>query len=475
MTDLNFPLSPPPRLAIVGGGLAGMAAAVAAVERGLRVELFESRRRLGGRAGSFVDPKTGATVDHCQHVAMGCCTHWADFCRRTAVDDCFSRHRRLHFISPTGKQTDFAASRWLPAPLHLAPGLLRLRYLSLAERLGIARSLWRLARTPAQAAQGTVGEWLRGERQSPQAIERFWSVVLVSALGETVDRASLGAARKVFVDGFLAARRAYEVLIPRVTLGEIYDRRLRHWLVDHGVRVHTGARIRRIRDDRNRVTGIELPDGTIRPFDFVIAAVPWRRVGRLFDQSLRAALPALDAAEQIESSAITAAHLWFDRPITPLRHAALIGRLSQWLFAHGQSPIEDSPSGHYYQVVISASGGLAGRDRDEILAEVCDDLKAVFPAAADARLLHHRVVTHGDAVFSMQPGIEQLRPPQQTPLANLALAGDWTATGWPATMESAVRSGYLAMEAVLSSLEQGTSLAVPELPRNVLVRRLFGG
>jgi len=440
----SVPLQPP-RLAIVGGGLAGMAAAVAALRRGLRVEMFESRRRLGGRAGSFIDPATGTTVDHCQHVAMGCCTNWADFCRRTGVEDCFSRHRRLHFISPVGQQTDFAASRWLPAPLHLAPGLLRLRYLSLAERLGIARSLWRLARTPAQALQGTVGDWLRQQRQSPRAIERFWSVVLVSALGETVDRASLGAARKVFVDGFLAARRAYEVLIPRVPLGEIYDRRLRQWLVDHGVQVHTGTRIRRIRGDGNRVTGIELPDGTHRPFDFVIAAVPWRRVGRLFDPSIRAALPTLDAVEQIESSAITAAHLWFDRPITGLPHAALIGRLSQWLFAHGQPPIEDSPSGHYYQVVISASGGLAGRDRDEVAAEVCDDLKAVFPAAADARLLHRRVVTHGEAVFSVRPGIERLRPPQQTPLANLALAGDWTATGWPATMEGAVRSGYLGV------------------------------
>ena len=136
-------------LAVVGGGLAGLAAAVAAAERGLRVEVFEQKKRLGGRGGSFRDPQSGRMVDLCQHVSMGCCTNLADFCRRTGVADCFERHKRLHFIGPGGARYDFAASGCLPAPLHLLPALLRLGFLTLGERLSVARTMIRLAREPA--------------------------------------------------------------------------------------------------------------------------------------------------------------------------------------------------------------------------------------------------------------------------------------------------------------------------------------
>ncbi len=240
---------PPSAVAVIGGGLAGLAAAVAATERGLRVELFEQARWLGGRAGSLVDSETGQRIDYCQHVAMGCCSGFLDFCRRTGIEDCFDRTSTLHFIGPAGTRHDFAPSRWLPAPLHLLPGLLRLSYLSLGERWGIVRTMRRLLQNancklqiancklrapnpqspipnPSSASphpgplpegegttgsslpegEGTVGQWLRRQGQSERVIERFWSTVLVSALGETVDRASLAAAQKVFRDGFLAAR-----------------------------------------------------------------------------------------------------------------------------------------------------------------------------------------------------------------------------------------------------------------------------
>ena len=189
-----------PSLAIVGGGLAGLAAAAVAAEQGFRVEVFESRGRLGGRAGSFLDRPSGEWVDHCQHVSMGCCVNLADFCRRTGIDESFARYRRLHFLTAGGRQHSFSAATLLPAPLHLATGLLRLGYLSLPERWRIATGLVRLARkaAPDEDCQ-TVGRWLRRQGQSERAIEGFWSPVLVSALSETLDRASLPAARKVFV------------------------------------------------------------------------------------------------------------------------------------------------------------------------------------------------------------------------------------------------------------------------------------
>lgn len=468
-----------PSVAIVGGGLAGMAAAVAAVGHGLRVELFERRKQLGGRAGSFRDPRIGTPIDHCQHVAMACCTNLADFCRRTGIDGSFERHARLHFFGPDGKRCDFVPAGWLPAPLHLFPALMRLGYLSLGERLGIARALSQLARDPVARddnSGSTIGQWLRQHGQSDRAIERFWSVVLVSALSETVDRASTAAARKVFVDGFVASREAYQVEIPELPLSDLFDRRLGAWLTQHAVTVHRSTPIRQVEGGATRATGILLADGTRRTFNFVVVAVPWHRIGTLLSESLRVALPNLSAVESIPSAAITAVHLWFDRPITELPHAVLVGKLSQWLFnGRRQDTIRGiAEPGHYYQVVISATHDLNVRDRTKTVAKVREELAQVFPDARRAQLLHWRTTRQPAAVFSVRPGLDRIRPTQQTPVKNLMLAGDWTATGWPATMEGAVRSGYLAVEAILRSQGNEKPVLAPDLPRSPLARWLFG-
>jgi squalene-associated FAD-dependent desaturase len=465
------------RIAVVGGGLAGLAAAAALSGRGFEIELFEARRTLGGRAGSFRDPASGEWVDHCQHVSMGCCTNLADFCRRTGLADAFRRDRQLYFFGPDGRQYAFAASHWLPAPLHLGPAFMRLGYLTFGERLGVARALWKLAGASAadDERQPTIGQWLRHQGQSPAAIERFWAVVLISALGEEVERASLAAARKVFVDGFMSAREAYEIEVPLIPLGELYGRRLETWLADRGVKVSLGAAVEQVEGDASRACGVRLADGAHRPFDAVVVALPWRRVREIFSEPILSALPELAGVEQIEAAPITGVHLWFDREITPLPHAVLVGKLSQWIFNRGRRTGGESgpPGGHYYQVVISASRNLAGRDRDEVLTEIVAELASVWPAAKSATLLHARIVTEQAAVFSVRPGIERLRPSQQTPIANLALAGDWTRTGWPATMEGAVRSGYLAAEAILKSFGQSETLLVADLPRGWLAKRIL--
>ena len=172
-----------PRVAIVGGGLAGLAAAVGLAGHGLRVELFEARRQLGGRATSFRDPASGELVDHCQHVSLGCCTNLDDFCHRTGLDHLMERHATLHFFGPDGVRRDLAASRLLPAPLHLLPSLWRLKYLSRRERMGVIWGMRALAKAPAldDAAGPTIGQWLREHGQSERTIELFWTPVIVSA------------------------------------------------------------------------------------------------------------------------------------------------------------------------------------------------------------------------------------------------------------------------------------------------------
>lgn len=451
-----------PRLAVIGGGLAGLAAAAEAVERGFSVELFDGRPRLGGRAGSFRDPVDGGWIDYCQHVAMGCCTKFAQFRRRTRIDDCFQPQRRINWIGPDATRYSIQATPLLPAPLSLLGGLLRLGFLSWSERLRVVRTLRRLT-SDRLAKQGTavdpetIGRWLRQQGETPRAMDYFWSVILVGALGETLDLASTSAAAQVFRDGFCKSRGAYQLELPRAPLAEVFDRRVGNWLVERGVVLHRRTRVQRLEGDARGAATLVTADRSRRSFDAFVVAVPWRNVCSLLSDALRAATPSLAAVEGIQSAPITAVHLWLDRPLTPLPNAILVGRRSQWLFRPTTQGLEDNRAGrtpessHYHQVVISGSRGLLGCDPEELAGAVLEELSTAFPAASAAapvRLRRSRVVTVRHAVFSVRVGVDCLRPPQATPVANLALAGDWTRTGWPSTMEGAVRSGYLAVQAI---------------------------
>lgn len=461
---------PPARVAIVGGGLAGLAAATALAEAGMAVQLFESKKRLGGRATSFEDPQTGELIDNCQHVAMGCCTNFLDFCRRTATLQLLRRDTQLHFFAKDGIRHDFRGTSSLPAPLHLVPAFLRLTYLSLKERIHISRGLLSLAKSVNTTSnqESTIGAWLREHRQSDRAIRCFWEVVLVSALAESLDRASLAAARKVFVDGFLRANSAYHTYVPTVPLQQLYDRVATH-LLAHAATIHFGATVKTVERKANGVC-LRLGDESLQEFDFVVVAVPWRRIAGLMPAEFS---DTVAAASAISSSPITSLHLWFDQPIMALPHAVLIDRLTQWVFSDSTADLtNDVAKSHYYQVVISASRDLVSRERESGLNEVLEDLRATWPAARSARLLEWRMITEPHAVFSVTPAIEKQRPPQETGCPEILLAGDWTQTGWPATMEGAVRSGYLAAEVILRRVGIDKPQVVPDLKPSWLARWL---
>ncbi|HUG66904.1 MAG TPA: hydroxysqualene dehydroxylase HpnE [Pirellulaceae bacterium] len=460
----------PARIGIVGGGLAGLAAGVALAESGQTVELFESKRRLGGRATSFEDPQTSELIDNCQHVAMGCCTNFLNLCKRSHIDHLLRCDTHVHFFARDGKHNDLFEMKWLPAPLHLAAAFMRLSYLSLKERVHVCRGLVRLARSSRQPGHErlTIGAWLCKDGQSERAIRCFWEVVLVSALAESLERASLVAARKVFVDGFLRANSAYHVYVPAVPLRQLYDQVAAH-LSGRRAAIHLGKTVSSVRPEAGNVY-LRLDDGSSHEFDFVIVAIPWRRVADVLPPELSGAV---DAAAAITSSPITSLHLWFDRPIMALPHAVLIDRLCQWVFAGpSDARAASEPESHYYQVVISASRNLAGRDRECVLSEVLEDLQATWPDARRAKLLDWRMITEQHAVFSLSPEVEQRRPHQQTACPRILLAGDWTQTGWPATMEGAVRSGYFAAEAILAQIGIYEPQLAPDLEPSWLARWL---
>jgi squalene-associated FAD-dependent desaturase len=473
---------PPPQIVIVGGGLAGLAAAACLVDRGLKLTIIESRPRLGGRASSFPDPATGELVDNCQHVSMACCTNLADFCRRVGIHEMLRREPGLVFLGPEGQVSRFRAGL-LPAPLHLTGSFLKARFLGLRDKLSIARGLAALAWDREDRPGETFGDWLLRHGQTDRAIDRFWGPVLVSALNERLDRMDVGHARKVFLDGFLRNKTGFQLELPLAPLGELYGRRLERWLEIHEVAVRLTTGVRSIRlDEDGAIGGVVLRTEEFIPADFVALAVPFDRVDGLIPDGLREKIPTLSSLGAMEASPITGVHLWFDRPVCPFDHVVTPGRLIQWAFNHTAiqgrtAPAGMEPSGEkgqYLQLVISASYDLLSLDKVAIRDRVLAELGEIWPAAREATLLRWWVVTEHGATFAVRPGIESLRPPQRTPIDGLFLAGDWTDTGWPATMEGAVRSGYLAAQEVLKDLDRPTRLIRPGLPSGALARWLFG-
>lgn len=449
------------RVVIVGGGIAGMAAAEAIVgaspER-FEVTVLEAKRRTGGRAGSFTDLDSGTQVDYCQHVAMGCCTNLLGLLRRQGLEDLFRPYRELTFLYPGVAASRFRPSGWLPPPLHLATAFGGLRYLGRRERIEVGRGLWRLMRSdPASLLPETAGSWLRRCGQSEPTVRRFWDVILVSALGERTERVSMAAAWKVIVDGFAASRRASDVWVPRVPLAELFGERLPAAIGRLGVTIRPSVAARRIVTRGRELVGVETGEGDRIDADHLISAVPWHAAGRLLGGTAATeVLPSLSDWATFPASPISGVHLWFDREITDRPHAVMVGTTAQWLFrddARGgdgrpgaglATGVRSATKSFYYQVVISGSHDVRGSGRDALIGRVSEELRAAFPQARSASLLRSRVVTDPQAVFSVTPAVERSRPTAETPLPWLHLAGDWVATGWPATMEGAVIGGRLA-------------------------------
>lgn len=450
-------MSTNPSVLIIGAGLAGLAAAQALASRGLAVTIVEARNRLGGRASSFTDGATGQLIDTCQHVSMGCCTNLAHFCRAVGIVHLLEPQPVLYFMTPDRRVSRFAAGPW-PAPWHLARSLLAAHYLTPRQKLRIAWGLAWLRQTTG-AADPPFLHWLQQHGQDHESITRFWGLVLTSALNETPDRIGLRYARKVFVAGFLQHPRGFELQLPTVPLGRLYGDELSAWLARHGVRLLLNTAVRQIHIQGERVSGVETRQGERLEADWYVSTVPFDRLLGLVPAAVVDAQPYFARLRELETSPITSVHLWYDRPITHLPHVILVDCVGQWLFPRGAT----APGEHYVQVVVSAARQFRGLGHEEIERRIVAELAGLFPVARLDRLRRVRVVTEHAATFSAVPGVDQLRPAQQSPLANLLVAGDWTATGWPATMEGAVRSGYLAAERLLESCGRKESLLIPDL------------
>ncbi|MHC4100681.1 MAG: hydroxysqualene dehydroxylase HpnE [Planctomycetota bacterium] len=462
-------------VAVVGGGLAGLATAVRLADAGYRPTVIESRKMLGGRATSLVDPRTDQLLDNCQHVLLGCCTNLIDFYDRLGVLDDIEWHRTLYWTRARGEIDELKAGR-LPAPFHLARSFMKMRLFDRRERRHVARAMWRIIRMGTSDrhrwADRTFAEFLDACGQPRSVVDRFWNVIITSACNLDVQRVGAAYALQVFKEGFLDNHWSYTMGLARVPLVTLYDT-AGEVIEAAGGAIALGTSARAIAYNGRRVTGVVSANGFIEAAA-VVSAVPFDRLHRLVSPTLQKADARLRSLDRIEVSPILGAHLWFDQPVMDLPHLVLADHDVQWLFNKGL----DEQGRQHVHAVISAADEWMPLAEDEILRRVLHDVHEAVPGAIGLEPVQARCIKEKRATFAAVPGLDTHRPSARPHHArgpgvdNLYLAGDWCDTGWPATMEGAVRSGYAAAAAL--GADDGVEMpgVVEDVPPGAVARWL---
>ena len=446
---------------VVGAGFAGLSAAVRLASHGVRVVVLEARARLGGRATAFTDRDTGELVDNGQHVLLGCYTETFAFLREIGAAENVRLQPTLSvtMIDRAGRRSRLRCPP-LPAPLHLLAGVLEWDALEWMDRLSILRMAVPLrlarrelrpgARTIAASPGETVDAWLVRNGQTARLRELLWDPLALAALNQPPGRAAAPTFARVLAEMFGSDRRAAAIALPVKPLHLMYAEPARVYVERHGGEVRTGmpAKIR-IQDDR--VTSVEAV-GERFDASIAISAVPWFALPDLVENHdvhgthATALTDTLDRARAMASSPIVTVNLWFDRQVMEEPFIGLPGRAMQWVFDK-RTVFGDEAS--HLSVVSSGATPIADLTNADLIALAHAELLDAMPAVRAAALRRATVIREPHATFSLAPG-QPRRPATVTPIDGLYLAGDWIETGLPATIESAVRSGHQAADAVLA-------------------------
>jgi hydroxysqualene dehydroxylase len=439
---------PSPDIVVIGGGFAGLSAAVALADAGARVTLCEARPGLGGRATAFTDPATGERVDNGQHVLIGCYHETFAFLRRIGTDGLVALDDRLSvdFVDRQGTRTRLQSAS-LPPPWHLLGGLARWSALSWLDRLAALRLGPAMRRAARAVSSGeplvmqpgeTLDRWLVRHGQTDRLRELLWEPLAVAALNQPASQVEAGLFVRVLAQMFGGTPRDSAIGLPRVPLDELYALPAAHYLSQHGSGVRVNAKAR-IVCSGDRVAAVEIAGERLTP-SAVVCAVPWHAVSRVIDPAPAALAPLLSSADRMASSPIVTVNLWLDRAVTDVPFIGLPGRVMQWVFDKRHA---FGTKASHLSLVSSGAADIVARANEDLIDLAVAEVRDSLPSARDARVERATVVREKRATFSLAPG-EPPRPEPVTLIKGLILAGDWTATGLPATIESAVVSGHRA-------------------------------
>ncbi len=435
---------------IVGGGFAGLAAGVALAEAGRRVRLLEQKPFLGGRARSFVDAATGSVVDNGQHLIMGCYHATLRFLKTIGTLDRirFQPQLCVHFLDRGGRLTKLDCPD-LASPWHVFTGVLRSNSFSARDKVQVLR-LGRNLREGKAGGEGlkrlTVREWLSRRGQSERVQRNFWDLLCIAALNEDPRVATAALFARVLRLALFSSPEDSRLGMARVGLSECYTPAAAAYIEARGGRVECGANVAQLVVSEGACHGVRMAGGETIEAATTIFAAPWYRLATLCPGDLLRSEPFFGGALALRPAPIISINLWFDRAVTHLDFIGLRGTTVQWLFNKARILGADQ---QYVSLVLSGAHDHIARPKEELLEVALGELRALLPAAREAKLLHSLVLKERFATFSPSCDAEALRPVAVTPLRGLYLAGDWTATGLPATIEGAVQSGYTAARAIL--------------------------
>ncbi|MGI4854413.1 MAG: hydroxysqualene dehydroxylase HpnE [Janthinobacterium lividum] len=438
---------------VVGAGLAGLAATAALSGAGASVLLLERKPFVGGRAYSYEHPSLHEEID-CQHVLLGCCTNLRALCADAGVANRIRWYDTMTFLEPGKSQRTDLRGRSLPAPLHTSFDFLRAPMLSLADKVGIARGLLEFANGYPQVDDESFATWLKRTRQTDRAIRHLWEPVIVGALNDSFDNCSTKYAGQVFHESFLKSAEGGRLGIPTLPLSQFYSFVAEH-CVRHGAELRLQQSVTGLQQDEG-AWKVQTSEGNFHAHN-VVLALPLQQASALMPGTT-------GSSTAFRNAPICTVHLWFDREITELDHAVLLDTGIQWIFNKSRIRNWSAEQGHYVELTISAAFAQLHQTREAILASALRELALFFPAVLAAKLIKSGILKDARATFSVTPGLDAYRPAQATEHAGLFLAGDWTQTGWPSTMEGAVRSGYLAAEAVTRGTGNAQTFLKPDLP-----------
>ena len=441
---------------VLGGGLAGLSAARSLMDRGYRVTLVEKRPFLGGRAYSFYDPQVQSEVDNGQHIFMGRCTYYLDFLKALgAVDKVYLQDRLRTEIVLDGDRGVLFSTRFLGA-LHLLPSFVGYRHIGLRDKLLVLYALIRVKLTNlskhfAELDQQSFYEWMKRHRQTDRAIDNLWNLIILPTLNDDIRNVSAAMGLMILREGLLKRPVDAAIGYARVGLTSLTGEPAQRYLEEGGGVLLLGRGVRSLDVQDERVSGVELSDGSVLKADGYVSALPFGVLLQVLPDEVSGS-PFFANAAELESAPIVGIHLWYDRPVMDQEFVAFLNSPVQWVFNRTRIQGQTDDDGQYLCISVSGAWDFVNRPKDELRDLFIREMERLFPKARGAGVLRVLIVKQPEATFRCTPGASAHRPSQVTPIPNLFLAGEWTDTGWPSTMEGAVRSGVFAADALASRI-----------------------